>query len=139
MSPGRSRDFAWLQLARGVLQVRHWCGVTVPRTGGWTMRMLLAVPALALLSAPAMARPDHDAPPHAFKADVQVRMSAFSDGRGETRSVASDQRDAYDRAPSRSVDQRPHDSYGRESHVALPFKADVQQRLQNGDSREGNA
>jgi hypothetical protein len=101
--------------------------------------MLLAVPALALLSAPAMARPDHDAPPHALKAEVQVHMATFSDGRGETRSIASDRRDAYDRASSRTVEQRPHDSYGRESHAVLPFKAEVQQRLQNGDSREGNA
>jgi hypothetical protein len=107
--------------------------------------MLLAVPALALLCAPALARPDHDSlPPHDMKADVQVHMATFSDGRGDrgdAKAFGTDRygRDSYDRQPSRATPDRPSDTaYGRPSHANLPLKAEVQQKLQNGDSREGS-
>lgn len=104
------------------------------------MRMLLAVPALALLAAPAMARPG-DLPPGALKADVNVRMSSFTDGRGDRGDAPAHAltggRDAYDR--SQPSHERAHDAYGRESHFQAPIKAEVAIKMQKGDNREGSS
>jgi hypothetical protein len=104
--------------------------------------MLLAIPALALLSAPVLAKPPTDLPPGSFRPDFSVRMSTFSDGRGDRGDAPAHAltggRDTYDRAQNPSH-ERTWDALGRESHVQAPIKADVALKMQHGDNRDGGA
>lgn len=96
------------------------------------MRMLLAVPALALLAAPALAKPDVP-----YKAEIRMHVS--EDGRADLHVSPSSRPDAYDRTVN-NVTGSNHDRFGRDSKVVLPFKADVQQKLSHsGDNPEGAA
>jgi hypothetical protein len=91
--------------------------------------MLLAVPALALLSAPVLAKPEVP-----FKPEVQMHVS--SDGRADLHVDHSSRVDPY----AVSVEKPAADSrYGRESHFQAPIKADVAIKMQNGDNREGSS
>jgi hypothetical protein len=105
------------------------------------MKMLLAVPALALLATPAMARPA-DLPPGSFKADYSVRMSAATDGRGDRGDAPAhaltNGKDAYDLAHNPSH-ERTYDALGRESHFQAPIKAEAAMKMQKGDNREGSS
>ena len=129
------REFRWLRVAHGMLLVGPACGKTVLRTGGRTMRMLLAVPVMALLGAPAMAKPD--LPPGTFKAEVRMHMAA--DGRAERQidHAARPSADAY--ATTRTDRTTTFDKMGRESHFAAPLKTQIALKIQNGDNREGNS
>jgi len=103
--------------------------------------MLLAVSGLALLAAPAMARPG-DVPTGTFKPDVSMRMSASTDGRGDRGDVAAHPltqgRDAYDLAHN-PTHERTYDAQGRQSHFQAPIKAEVAIKMQKGDNRESSS
>jgi hypothetical protein len=97
--------------------------------------MLLAVPALALLSAPAMAKPD--LPPGTLRTEVQMRIQA--DGRAD-RQIEHAARPSADAYQSTARDQKPtFDRLGRESHFVAPLKASIALKIQNGDNREGSS
>jgi hypothetical protein len=93
------------------------------------MKVLLAVPALALIGAPALANPDIP-----YKAEV--RMHASTDGRADLHVDHSSRPDAYDRTVTNA--RGSNRGYDRPSTVVLPLKIEARMKLGNGDDREGS-
>ncbi len=99
------------------------------------MRMLLAVPVMALLGAPAMAKPD--LPPGTFKADVRMHMQVDGRVEGQVDHAARPSADSY--SASQKSETTTFDKMGRESHFVAPLKSQVALKIQNGDNREGSS